>query len=606
MALAPSNIVTEMYPPGSDPQPILTGKRAEAVAILKQIPEANEVRFEPIQTDKKRAPKLQIPPYIDIMEPYQIFSLFFTEDLFKVLADNTNMYAYAKLSKNMNPHHRNWRSTTPGELKAFVGAQIYMGFTKEPQLKDYWDEEKHNKSVHANHPLSNYITCFRFEQLKRFFHISEPSEVPGGFISTYYRPEPTEEEELQLSEEQLSGIWWHKVHTVFDILRKASKNLYIPSSNISIDEAMVCSHGRSSHTYKMPNKPISQGFKIFVLADHGYCYYFYPASRTKGVVEVGMAKELTKTGQMVYELVQTLPKDNKTYDLYLDNYFTSVNLFKALREIQVGACGTTRPHKEFPNLLKKLKDLGSYIPYHKVCAIPVNDVLCVAWQDNNIVLALTTIHTVDQTDDYIERTRRRPQKTSTNGPLVHKEFGEQAVKNMPIPRFIDDYNSHMGGVDIANQHRAVYDTHIKAFRSWWPLWNWCLDVGIVNAYKIHSVRCKELGIASLTHSQFRRQLSKSLLLFAPPMARYMQPTSTKKRKTEDLQPPKPQNNTSLPHLVVKSYLKVQKRCIWCLYKNPKRQTGQSPSFTTFICQACDVPLCRPETGRTCLRNFHMC
>uniref|UniRef100_A0A093Y0T9 PiggyBac transposable element-derived protein 4 n=1 Tax=Talaromyces marneffei PM1 TaxID=1077442 RepID=A0A093Y0T9_TALMA len=201
MALAPSNIVTEMYPPGSDPQPILTGKRAEAVAILKQIPEANEVRFEPIQTDKKRAPKLQIPPYIDIMEPYQIFSLFFTEDLFKVLADNTNMYAYAKLSKNMNPHPRNWRSTTPGELKAFVGAQIYMGFTKEPQLKDYWDEEKHNKSVHANHPLSNYITCFRFEQLKRFFHISEPSEVPGGFISTYYRPEPTEEEELQLSEE---------------------------------------------------------------------------------------------------------------------------------------------------------------------------------------------------------------------------------------------------------------------------------------------------------------------------------------------------------------------------------------------------------------------
>ncbi|KAF3389746.1 hypothetical protein DPV78_011718, partial [Talaromyces pinophilus] len=233
MALAASNFVTEMYPPGSDPQPILTGKRAEAVAILKQIPEANEVRFEPIQTDKKRAPKLQIPPYIDIMEPYQIFSLFFTEDLFKVLADNTNMYAYAKLSKNMNPHHRNWRSTTPGELKAF------------------------------------------------------------------------------------------------------------------------------------------------------------------------------------------------------------------------------------------------------------------------------------------------------------------------------------------------------------------------------------LGIASLTHAQFRRQLSKSLLLFAPPMARYMQPTSTKKRKTEDLQPSKPQNNTSLPHLVVKSYLKVQKRCIWCLYKNPKRQTGQSPSFMTFICQACDVPLCRPETGRTCFRDFHM-
>ncbi|KAI7970126.1 hypothetical protein EIK77_000332 [Talaromyces pinophilus] len=283
-----------MHQPSSDSQPILTGKRAEAIAILQQIPEADEVRFEPVRTDKKRAPKLQLPPHINVMEPYQIFSLFFTEDLFKLLADNTNMYAHAKLSKNMNPHHRNWRSTTPGELKAFIGAQIYMGIAKEPQLKDYWDEEKHNESIHANHPLSEYITCFRFEQLKRYFHISGPSEVPGGFISTFYRLEPTAEQELQLSEEQLSGIWWHKVHIVLDMLRKASKNLYIPSSNISIDEAMICSYGRSSHTYKMLNKPINQGFKMFVLADHGYCYYFYPASRTMGVIEVEKTKDLTK------------------------------------------------------------------------------------------------------------------------------------------------------------------------------------------------------------------------------------------------------------------------------------------------------------------------
>jgi hypothetical protein len=370
---------------------------------------------------------------------------FFTEDLWKVLADNTNMYAYAKESKNPNLHHRTWRSTTPEELKAFVGAQIYMGIVKEPQLKDYWKENNENNTIHANHPLSAYITHFRYEQLKRYFHISGPSEIPGDFISTFYRPEPTAEQELQLSEEQLSGIWWHKVHIVFNMLRKASKDLYIPSSNISIDEAMVRSHGRSSHTFKAPNKPISQGFKIFVLADHGYCYYFYPASRTQGVIEVGKPNTLSKTGQMVYELIQTLPRNDLDYNLYLDNYFTSINLFKALRDIQVGACGTTWPGKDSPNLLKKLKDLSIYIPYHKVCAIPVNDVLCVAWQDNHIVLALTTIHTVYKTDDYIDRARRRPQKTSTNGALVHREFGDQAVKDMPIPRFIDDYNYYMGG-----------------------------------------------------------------------------------------------------------------------------------------------------------------
>ncbi|EED12082.1 O-methyltransferase, putative [Talaromyces stipitatus ATCC 10500] len=456
-------------------------------APIAQIPETNDVQFEPLQTDKNRPPQLRIPSSIDVTDPYQISSLIFTESLWRVLADNTNLYAYTKESKNHNLHHRSWHPTTPEELK---------------------------------------------------FHISAPPEVPGGFISTFYPPEPTPEQELRMSEEQLSRIWWHKVHIVLDMLRRASKNLDIPSANISIDEAIVRSHGRSSHTFKLPNKSISQGFKIFVLADHGYVYYFYPASRTQGVIEVGKVTSLTKTGQMVYELIQTLPRDSYNYNVYLDNYFTSIDLFKMLRDIQVGACGTTRAisaGKDFPDLLKKLKDLSNYIPYHKLYAIPVRDVLCVAWQDNNIVLALSTIHTVNKTEDYVERERRRPQKTSTNGPLVHREFGVQAVKNMLIPRLIDDYNYYMGGVDIANQHRAAYETHTKTFRSWWPLWNWCLDVDIINASKLHSLRCKELGIASLSHVQFRRRLSKQLLSFRPLSTVYqMKPM---KRKTEDLQLP---------------------------------------------------------------------
>jgi hypothetical protein len=80
------------------------------------------------------------------------------------------------------------------------------------------------------------------------------------------------------------------------MLRRALKALYVPSSNVAIDEAMVRSYGRSSYTFKMPNKPISQGFKLFVLADHGYVYYFYPASRTQGVIEVARPFSLIKTG----------------------------------------------------------------------------------------------------------------------------------------------------------------------------------------------------------------------------------------------------------------------------------------------------------------------
>jgi hypothetical protein len=77
MTLVPTNTSMEMHQPSSIPQPISIGKRAEVMAILRQIPEANEVQFEPIQTEKNRPPKLQIPANINVTDPYQIFSLFF-------------------------------------------------------------------------------------------------------------------------------------------------------------------------------------------------------------------------------------------------------------------------------------------------------------------------------------------------------------------------------------------------------------------------------------------------------------------------------------------------------------------------------------------------
>jgi hypothetical protein len=45
-------------------------------------------------------------------------------------------------------------------------------------------------------------------------------------------------------------------------------------------------------------------------------------------------------------------------------------------------------------------------------AAVVNEVLCLAWQDNNIVLALSNIYTVNRVEDFREKQRKRPAKTS--------------------------------------------------------------------------------------------------------------------------------------------------------------------------------------------------
>ncbi len=133
-----------------------------------------------------------------------------------------------------------------------------------------------------------------------------------------------------------------------------------------------------------------------------------------------------------------------------------------------------------------------------------------AWQDNNVVLGLSTIHTVDKVEDFREKARRRPAKTSTNRRIVRKVFGSDYIKDLHIPRFIDDYNHYMGGVDLANQFREAYETHRPTFRTWWPLFYWLVDIACINAYRLYRLTTRD-GERTLTHLQFRIELYYKLL-----------------------------------------------------------------------------------------------
>ena len=97
-----------------------------------------------------------------------------------------------------------------------------------------------------------------------------------------------------------------------------------------------------------------------------------------------------------------------------------------LRAENIGAVGTTRPQGiEFPALLIALRQKWSTkLDWGTICAVIVNGVLCIGWQDNNLVLGLSTIHTVHETSSQITRSRKRPQTTSTNATTACKVFGD--------------------------------------------------------------------------------------------------------------------------------------------------------------------------------------
>lgn len=60
-----------------------------------------------------------------------------------------------------------------------------------------------------------------------------------------------------------------------------TSKLYIPASNVSIDEMISWFSGRSAHTFRIKNKPTPEGYKILSLCKSGYTYTFMFMSRIR-------------------------------------------------------------------------------------------------------------------------------------------------------------------------------------------------------------------------------------------------------------------------------------------------------------------------------------
>lgn len=141
-------------------------------------------------------------------EPYALFSLFFTDKIFAELAANTNKYAEGKIKpksrvggkktrqqgksvfERRGQQSRKWVPTLAGELKVWFGLTIKMGLHREPSIALHWSKEASNgwwktslrpvlRQLYLSSPRQykipeNCISLIRYQQIKRYFHISDP------------------------------------------------------------------------------------------------------------------------------------------------------------------------------------------------------------------------------------------------------------------------------------------------------------------------------------------------------------------------------------------------------------------------------------------------
>jgi hypothetical protein len=239
------------------PKKVKKPKVEEMPDLLAKWPSLAKVIFEPLQMKGRLSPQPLLPPGVGI-EPYELFSFFIPESLYTIISKHTNLYA--SLHHAGEDSSRLWKPIIPGDIKTVFAAIFYMGAWGGLPIDAFW----HPSEVTFKW-LQESISQTQFEQIQQYLHISNPH-------SNAFKPEDSEDKALY-DEATIDSIWWHKVKPLVGRFCQACTQYYKPSDSVAIDESMIRCFRRSLHTYKMPNKPISQGYKLYELADHGYVWY---------------------------------------------------------------------------------------------------------------------------------------------------------------------------------------------------------------------------------------------------------------------------------------------------------------------------------------------
>jgi hypothetical protein len=368
--------------------------------------------------------------------------------------------------------------------------------------------------------------------------------------------------------------------------------------------------GRSKHTYRIKNKPNPQGYKILSLCDFGYTYSFIFVSRICNNPDIETIPGLNNTSCEVWHLIKQLPL-SKSFNIFMDNYFSNINLFNFLRNKKIGACGTTRTNStKFPKILKIKKKLDWDI----LSGVVVDDVLALLWIDNGPVTMLTTIHEINEPQHRIQRLRRRPRITSANATKVRNIFGDEVRKELPIPIVVDDYNHFMGSVDIADQLRSNYIIQFPVRRTWLPLFFWLLDTAIINSYLIFNLKNNNNKV---NHKEFRLNIAWKLIKIGLELEEKRETRNQSKQKSTQLVLASSSklkyvtSNYQLPlqRLIPGNHLpewrKSRLACVWCKFQEKENnEKSSNPPQSQIWCSFCNVPLCCNNNRSNCFKNFH--
>lgn len=336
----------------------------------------------------------------------EILQSLLTQNVIEFFVVETNRYAeqffVAHPKETLPPHSlaRKWVPVDMGEMAAFVGILYFMGYIKLPTYHSYWTTDY----LCEMPGFRSVMSRDRWQIIWQFFHACD--------------------NDLALPRDHPRFDKLFKVRRFVEIMLEKWQGAYYPGRNVSVDESIIAFKGRVSMMQYNPMKPHKWGMKAWVLSESG-TGYIYNWDLYKGAPATGKREE-GMTQKVVLDI--TRPVQGENHHVYMDNFFSSPELFIKLADNNTGACGTLRPNRSgtpggIKDCQKKMKkgDPPVFVRDGKL--------LFIAWEDKKTVNLVTSLHN----EETLQKTVRCRD--------AENNYQRQITK----PKAIEIYNKNMGG-----------------------------------------------------------------------------------------------------------------------------------------------------------------
>ncbi|XP_007954699.1 piggyBac transposable element-derived protein 1 [Orycteropus afer afer] len=361
------------------------------------------------------------------LNPVELFELFFDDETFNLIVNETNNYAS---QKNVN------LEVTIQEMKCVFGVLLLSGFVRRPRRGMYWEISDADQNL-----VRDAIRRDRFELIFSHLHFADNSCLDQKDKFTKLRP----------------------------LIKQMNKNflLYAPLEEYYCFGKSMCECFDSDQF--LNGKPIRIGYKIWCgTTTQGYLVWFEPYQES--TMKADKDLDLGLGGNLVMNFADILlERGQYPYHLCFDGFFTSVKLVSALKKKGLKATGTIRENRTekcpLMNAEHMKKEKKGYFDFQ----VEENDeIMLCRWHGDGIISLCSSAVGIEPVSE-----------------INYCFADDEESLQISQPSIVKLYDECREGVAKMDQIISKYRVRIRSKKWYSILVSYMIDVAMNNAWQLH-------------------------------------------------------------------------------------------------------------------------